>query len=431
MVATKMYLGVDPGGRYRVVAESLIVRSLMRGFWLDELLAGAEDWVRQQAQQTLERWVKAGLPYQFEGGQRVFDPTEVGNFGLWADIQGIDNLFRTQAMVKFRRMVDRSVRPAFWTEEPSAQDTVRFEVCIKREFDLADRPGAARLRLPCPYADETQGDISVEVLEPDPARVRLVQEPGRLEVHSLPGPERIQAVEVRIGFTSRCRRVKVDPAGLEPWDRTSAEYQLYTRPSDGWFRATEPVCRLARSLAAGARNAWEVIRAFWGHFFDKMMLLMVHHDELDHADILGSLIRRGWADCYLASALLVAMCRAEGIPARLIGGYFLYDTLVDEHYWVEVLLPPFGWLPLDLTSWLLTRGEREPVLWSERYLGQIDHRMKVQCFPRTVIGPLGGRSSTAWVRTAVLDGTWTELVYTDLSGRLLYRDRLLVRRTSA
>lgn len=54
---------------------------------------------------------------------------------------------------------------------------------------------------------------------------------------------------------------------------------------------------------------------------------------------------------------MVAMCRSIKIPARYVSGYF-FDATRDHslrgseasHAWVEVYVPPFGWIGLDPTN---------------------------------------------------------------------------------
>ena len=98
----------------------------------------------------------------------------------------------------------------------------------------------------------------------------------------------------------------------------------------------------------------------------------IHHDELDPDDPLGSIAGRGWFDCLAGSSLLAGLCRARGIPARVVNGFTLYEMIPSNHFWTEVLLPPFGWVPFDLGSWELAAGDRDDRRWSEHYFGRLD-----------------------------------------------------------
>lgn len=66
-------------------------------------------------------------------------------------------------------------------------------------------------------------------------------------------------------------------------------------------------------------------------------------------------------NCSDAAALYLVMCRQCGIPARYVGGVFYtserkwYPLL---HAWVEIYIPPFGWLPVDPTLGRLSEKNR-------------------------------------------------------------------------
>jgi hypothetical protein len=68
-----------------------------------------------------------------------------------------------------------------------------------------------------------------------------------------------------------------------------------------------------------------------------------------------ALKRRG-GTCIDFSDLLVALCRARGIPAKTVFGIIIDRTLHGEefleqlHAWVEVYLQEYGWVPLDPTA---------------------------------------------------------------------------------
>src|SRR5690606_25678603 len=82
------------------------------------------------------------------------------------------------------------------------------------------------------------------------------------------------------------------------------------------------------------------------------------HIGIDVEDVLES----GHGVCQDFAHLAVGMCRAVGIPARYVSGYFFTasdatgeDTEekvieVQTHAWFEAAVPGFGWLALDPTN---------------------------------------------------------------------------------
>jgi transglutaminase-like putative cysteine protease len=86
-------------------------------------------------------------------------------------------------------------------------------------------------------------------------------------------------------------------------------------------------------------------------------------DELNYSkeggwDPAPEVLRRGNGSCTEYSYLFVAMCRIAGIPARLVSSTYIdIDTSADlpyvansKHRWTEIYLPPYGWVPVDVTK---------------------------------------------------------------------------------
>ncbi|MGC9443698.1 MAG: transglutaminase domain-containing protein [Candidatus Methanospirareceae archaeon] len=73
-------------------------------------------------------------------------------------------------------------------------------------------------------------------------------------------------------------------------------------------------------------------------------------------------------ECGDYSALFVAMCRAEGIPARPVVGFWADSAYGNEHVWAEFYVQDIGWIPVDPTIGQQSEEERE------YYFGNMDNK---------------------------------------------------------
>jgi transglutaminase-like putative cysteine protease len=90
----------------------------------------------------------------------------------------------------------------------------------------------------------------------------------------------------------------------------------------------------------------------------------IREDGLPHIPEITLLNRNG--SCRDYSVLFMAMCRALGIAARFVSGYYYVesenpDRIQYLHAWVEVYLPGGGWRGFDPTQNCLVSGNHVPV----------------------------------------------------------------------
>ena len=136
----------------------------------------------------------------------------------------------------------------------------------------------------------------------------------------------------------------------------------FTGPTGSWLTEDEELRELALNLSAGRTNVLEIVAAFvsWIHEH-------VSYKSFEVPLYPNETYRRGLGDCDDQANLLITLCRAIGIPAYLQVGCIylpseplntgaLWDghvwvslTHVGWHGWAVVYVPPWGWLPVDLT----------------------------------------------------------------------------------
>jgi hypothetical protein len=424
-------LGIVCDPRYRTVAEADIVELLLFHGWAVEIAAGGDrSAARDEADAALEGLIRDGLSFERDpGGGRRFDPAEVHNFAKFAGLHRGSTLWEERFVATARRLfgVDPGHRSGDGAgAQPPDLDRLpdrRFSVTLQRDFALAHiRAGArTRLRLPLPIPDEALRDLTVEVVPPAGLDAEIVAGPGRLDAtFAMPDTEQV-SFGVRLSFTAAGVRPTAADDPLDPEMRA-----LYLRPRETLLVVSPRIRALAAELTEGVLDPETMLRRFWDFMLDRLTAGVIHYDELPADRPTDWALEGGWSDCQLGCALLAALCRSCGIPARLSSGYVLWPAAPTYHYWLEVWLAGRGWVPLDVAAWHLSVGGRDAA-WRGFLFGCLDYRMKTQAMPRLFTGTPSIRFPAAWHQVPRMEARGTSTVYIGVEGGdMLYRDRHVV-----
>ncbi|MDR1931770.1 MAG: hypothetical protein LBQ57_02995 [Spirochaetales bacterium] len=166
---------------------------------------------------------------------------------------------------------------------------------------------------------------------------------------------------------------RIDPARV-PADYNTERplYKAYTA-SNVFTPAADPDIAAA-AKANGGREPNPYTRS--RRLYEYVMSRMSYSVQAKYASARNGLKdRRG--DSYTYATLYVSMLRASGVPARTIAGYIITESnIAQPHFWAELYLPNFGWVPADPA--LGDRGAPEnfpvPASAPEYFFGNITNR---------------------------------------------------------
>lgn len=415
-------LGTANDPSTRTVDEARIIDILLLGGWAYDLQEGGRETAVTETRAALRRWTGAGLPaVKGPGAAPRYDPVEVLNFMKSAGLDGSDPFWARRYLRTGRRFVldqDTDWARSGIPGAPRLLPPRRFTVRLRRSFDLAAfEPGQpVRLRLPVPLEGPDLSGLRIDV---DGAGAAFSLTPGRLEA-KLPAPEtRHITLGYRARFTARPYVPGNGTGDLDPGDT-----ELYTRPAEGLVRVTPRVRALADALAGSLAGSGDAVRAFWDHLMDRLRCGAIHYHDIDMASPMDWQLDHGWYDCETGAALLVSLCRARGIPARMVSGYMLYPRAPTYHFWAEIWLGE--WVPFDLLAWDLSGGGRDPA-WRNVFAGALDYRMPVQRLPRHFVGPMSVRLPPRWHILASARPNGIRIGIHDMeSGKAAYADDISV-----
>ena len=422
-----MQLGSRTEARYRTVTEARIIDMLVLAGWVVELSAGRRFEAAASTAATLQNLISLGLGCRVsEHGERLFDPVEVVNCMKWAGLNDLDN-FWNDRFVGTSRSVLREWNPTFEGGSKSRPDSLvpaRFGVTLRRRFDLSrfQHRAKVRLRLPLPLSTCVLGDIEVSPIIPNELSATVTRSDGRLDVQFAAPADPIVDIAAEFSFTTTGLSTDAKVGGLDP-----EEAELYLRPNEGLIRITPRIQALADKLSGRERISRNIVAALWSYVIDELNCGMAHYDQVN-ADAPGDwVLDTGWYDCQLGSALFASMCRARGVPARIMSGHVLYRPAPGFHYWTEIWIEGQGWTPFDLLSWDLSEAGRNST-WRDYFAGHIDYRMVTQCMPLAFTGPMSVRFPAGWHLITTPSSTGMETCFSELDGRLIYSDHVSVRK---
>ncbi len=113
--------------------------------------------------------------------------------------------------------------------------------------------------------------------------------------------------------------------------------------------ANPQIVALTKRLSQGKATLCQKVRAFYD-YLGNTLVYTYNGANWGAQAALGPM----GADCTEYSDLLVALSRAQGIPARYFDGLLYRDSETEalaktEHSWPDVYMPAIGWVALDPT----------------------------------------------------------------------------------
>ena len=402
-----------------VVRADDIIEQILIQCWLFQARGGDLVGARRNAERTLERLLAKGLPHARDSGGLRLDPYAANNM-IKARAGELDD----EAWGAWQDTARRNALSL-----PTEPHRYRFRMRREWHADCATPGRPLLLRLPVPLRQAQLGSATVRLLEPENVPVEIRELPGSIGLrlnatHAKKGPVVAELEVDLLGTEHRDTGAAAAPLGAAP----SAQEQLWLRDHEGLVVRSPAVCTLAHTLAQGCADAREFVHAVWRWLISQLRFGDVHRSDLEPADPLGGLLRSRRADCVLGSSLLVALCRARGIPARLLSGYLLHPANPGPHSWAEVRLAADSWVPFDFGSWCYCAGDPDMPGWGSFYRGRVDARLIAEIAPREFTGWGSARPPPRWFRLERLQGDqMVHSLHTLPDGALFRRDVLDLR----
>ncbi|MBW1916268.1 MAG: transglutaminase domain-containing protein, partial [Deltaproteobacteria bacterium] len=125
----------------------------------------------------------------------------------------------------------------------------------------------------------------------------------------------------------------------------AGDMQTYIQPEVLIESEAPEIQELALRLTEGSEDFWEAAC--------RLSTWVAEH--IEGSIMFGSALetlQRGNGACGSQSMLLAALCRASGIPARVVWGCVYtpeYGGSFGHHGWSEVFVGEAGWIPVDVT----------------------------------------------------------------------------------
>jgi len=162
-----------------------------------------------------------------------------------------------------------------------------------------------------------------------------------------------------------------------PTETNQPEFITWLEPSE-YIESDDPsVVGKSEQLTEGVTKRWDAVTKI-GHWVYEEIAYTIADTPSAR---LALETKKG--DCGPHSTLMVAMLRAQGIPARLVGGLVYTPTFggsFGQHAWVEVHMGEAGWLAVDPTTGEFQRMSATHIKLFEGLGGVVPKSVKVTAF---------------------------------------------------
>ena len=300
---------------------------------------------------------------------------------------------------------------------------IKYTAIVK---EIPKNAKTVEIWLPYPQSDRYQEVYNIKVDSPSPATVHYEPEYGNSFLYIKVKNPNEKEIRVTMNYLAdRYQAInKIEPDKVGELDGDITQYRLYLEENQ-YKAVNKDVKKIAQELMKDKKTYYEKVKAIYDYVYDNM-----EYDKTAPGFGTGDVgractVKKG--NCIDFHSLFSAVATAAGIPAREVSNFDLPFGEVAPNYCkvgfhcsVEVLLPNYGWIPLDISHAKKGRGTKEFYFGSlDNFRLQIGHGRNVLLSPPQKGQRLNLVSSEPYVE---IDGIPYEKVDKDL----VYKDRIIV-----
>ena len=300
---------------------------------------------------------------------------------------------------------------------------IKYTAIVK---EIPKNAKSVEIWLPYPQSDRYQEVYNIKVDSPSPATVHYEPEYGNSFLYINVKNPKEKEIRVTMNYLAdRYEAInKIEPNKVGELDGDITQYRLYLEENQ-YKAINKDVKKIAQELMKDKKTYYEKVKTIYDYVYDTM-----EYDKTAPGFGTGDVgractVKKG--NCIDFHSLFSAVASAAGIPAREVSNFDLPFGEVAPNYCkvgfhcsVEVLLPNYGWIPLDISHAKKGRGTKEFYFGSlDNFRLQIGHGRNVLLSPPQKGQRLNLVSSEPYVE---IDGIPYEKVDKDL----VYKDRIIV-----
>jgi transglutaminase-like putative cysteine protease len=246
---------------------------------------------------------------------------------------------------------------------------VRVTYSLTVNADAVPNGETLRAWLPFPRALPGQQE-NVRLVESTPAKHRVAPESALqrtvyFEKPAEPGKQTLFSITYELTVFGQYHAV--DAAKVKPVKRTPA-LSPYLAERAPHIVFTPAVRKLSDEIVGTEKNPYSVAQKLFAAV-DRIPWAGAR-EYSTITNISDYTLHAGHGDCGQQTLLLMTLLRLNGIPTRWQSGWVFADTDYDNmHDWAQLYLPPYGWMPMDVTFGRLASGDPQIDAF---YLGGLD-----------------------------------------------------------
>ncbi len=222
--------------------------------------------------------------------------------------------------------------------------TLKYQLTNNHDYEIV-----TEIALP---PDKNNQQVFIETIEPKPINTRFDEDGNIMAKYQL-AAQTNESVTVSGFAIVSLLEYDLEAKNLD--QKIPSEYAVYTKPLPFWESNSDQIKTLANEVTDGKVEIIDRARSI----FDYVSTTLTYDDtrltnDPSRFGAVKALDHKDQAVCMEYTDLFIALLRANNIPARELDGY-AYNAkdsvgYVDAlHAWVEVYIPPYGWVPMDPT----------------------------------------------------------------------------------